>query len=92
MTTSNLKPADEILTLRTRIKELQTREKELSEGIKSGDLSESGDFAVCHLVKRKTKRFDRKAAEAELGDLSRFDVEGETVALMVHELAEPVEP
>ena len=84
---TNMKPADELLTVRNRIKELQAREKEISTGIKSGELDEAGDFAIARLVKRKTNRFDKKAAEAELGDLSRFNVQGETVALMVDELA-----
>jgi len=86
---TNMKPADELLTLRQRIKELQAREKELSDGIKAGAIETHGDFAVAFITKRKTRRFDRKAAEQELGDLSRFDVEGETQALRVEELSNP---
>lgn len=86
--TTNMKPADELLTIRKRIKELQAREKEISDGIKSGDLEDAGDFAVARLVKRSTTRFDKKAAEAELGDLSRFNVTSETVALLVDELVQ----
>lgn len=89
--TTNMKPVDELLTLRKRIKELQAREKEIADGIKSGDLDDAGDFAVARLVKKSTTRFDKKAAEAELGDLSRFNVKGETVALMVDELVQEVE-
>jgi hypothetical protein len=88
---TNMKPADELLTIRKRIKELQAREKEISDGIKSGDLEDAGDFAIARLSTRKTTRFDKKAAEAELGDLSRFNVTGETVALLVEELAQEVE-
>ena len=84
--TTNLKPADELLTLRQRIKALQAREDEIKAGMKSGELEMNGDFALAHFVKRNTSRFDRKAAEAELGDLSRFDVKSETVALIVSEL------
>lgn len=86
--TTNLKPADELLTVRTRIKELQAREAEIKAGMQSGEMEMAGDYAVAHFVKRNTTRFDKKAAEAELGDLSRFNVTGETVALMVEELAE----
>jgi len=89
--TSNMKPADELLTVRKRIKELQAREKEIADGIKAGDLEDAGDFAIARVVKRSTTRFDKKAAEAELGDLSRFNVKGETVALLVDELVQEVE-
>jgi len=89
--TTNLKPADELLTVRMKIKELQEREKELKDGMQKGELSMSGDYAIARFVKRASSRFDRKAAEAELGSLSRFDVKGETVALMVDELMEVVE-
>lgn len=85
-TNTNLKPADELLTIRNRIKELQEREKEIKAAMQSGEMETHGDFAVARFIKRKSKRFDRKAAEAELGSLARFDVEGETVALMVEEL------
>lgn len=84
--TTNMKPADELLTIRRKIRELQSREKEISDGMKAGDVPTYGDFAICRLVKRASKRFDRKAAEAELGSLDRFDVKGETVALLVDEL------
>ena len=83
---TNMKPADELMTIRKRIKELQAREKEIADGIKSGDLDEVGDFAIANLSTRKTTRFDKKAAEEELGDLSRFNVTGETVALTLDEL------
>jgi len=89
--TTNLKPADELLSVRRRIKELQERENELKAGMQSGKMELSGDFAVAHFVKRGSTRFDRKAAEAELGSLARFDVKSETVALMVSELAQVVE-
>lgn len=56
--------------------------------MKNGELEMNGDFAFAHFVKRKQRRFDRKAAEAELGDLSRFEVESESVALMVNEIVE----
>ena len=83
---TNMKPADELLTIRRKIKELQEREKQIADGIKSGDLSPDGDFAIACLSARSTTRFDRKAAEAELGSLERFEVKGETVALLVDEL------
>lgn len=59
--------------------------------MKSGELEMAGDFALAHFVKRNSSRFDRKAAEAELGDLSRFDVKTETAALMVSELEQVIE-
>jgi len=84
---SNLKPADELLTIRERIKNLQAREKELKAGMMAGDLSLDGDFAIARLSKRKSTRFDKKAAEEELGDLSRFNKQSETTALLIEELA-----
>jgi hypothetical protein len=89
--TTNMKPADELFSIRQKIKDLQSREAEIKAGMKSGDLDLGGDFAACRFVKRKSKRFDRKAAEEELGSLSRFEVQTETVALMVDELAEVIE-
>lgn len=83
---SNLKPADELMTIRERIKNLQAREKELKAGMQSGELSLEGDFAIARLTQRKSSRFDKKAAEAELGDLSRFNKQFETTALLVEEL------
>jgi hypothetical protein len=59
--------------------------------MQSGELNMAGDFAVARFVKRATSRFDRKAAEKELGSLARFDEKGETVALMVDELAQVFE-
>lgn len=88
---TNMKPADELLTVRNRIKDLQAREAELKAGMKNGSLSTVGDFAIARFTRRKTSRFDRKAAEAELGDLSRFTVTGETLALQVDELVMEVE-
>lgn len=86
---SNMKPADELLMVRQKIKEMQEREKALKEGIASGEFETSGDFAVASITKRKTKRFDRKAAEAEIGSLSRFDVESESTVIRVEELENP---
>lgn len=85
----NMKPADELLFVRERIKELQQREAELKEGFKTGELETDGDYALVCMAKRKTKRFDRKAAENELGDLTRFDVEGESLVIRVEELTNP---
>lgn len=82
----NMKPADELLTVRQKIKELQAREAELKSGLIARDLDPCGDFALVSISSRKTKRFDRKAAEDELGDLSRFDVTGETTVLKVEAL------
>lgn len=86
---SNMKPADELLFVRQKIKDLQARESELKDGFKAGDLDEAGDFAVVSVSKRATKRFDRKAAEASLGDLSAFDVTGESTVIKVEELVNP---
>ncbi|MFA9231843.1 MAG: hypothetical protein ACEQSU_14030 [Microgenomates group bacterium] len=84
---TNLKPADELLSVRQKIKALQAREAELKDALSMPGADMSGDFAVASLVKRASSRFDRKAAEAELGSLARFDVKGETIALLVNELA-----
>lgn len=86
---TNLKPADELLSVRQKIKELQDREKELRNGIVSGDLDTHGDFAAVLITNRKAKRFNRKAAEEELGSLSRFDVETVTTVVRVEELQNP---
>lgn len=83
---TNLKPADELLSIRQRIKALQAREDEIKAAMISGEMEMNGDFAVAHFVIRRTSRFDRKAAEAEMGSLARFDVKSETTALMVSEL------
>jgi hypothetical protein len=88
---TNLKPADELLSVRQKIKDLQAREAELKDAMMKDPALLAGDFAVASLVKRGSTRFDRKAAEAELGSLARFDVKGETIALMVNELAQVVE-
>ena len=88
---TNLKPADELLTIRQRIKALQAREEEIKAGMKSGELELAGDFALAHFTKRNSSRFDRKAAEAELGDLSKFEVKSETIALIVSELEHVIE-
>ena len=84
--TTNLKPADELLTIRNRIKDLQAREAEIKDGMKAGNLDTAGDFAIATITTRKTSRFDKKAAEAELGDLSRFSVDGESTVLTIEEL------
>ena len=89
--TTNMKPADELLMIRQKVKELQDRESEIKAGMIDGSLSVAGDFAIASIVRRKSKRFDRKAAEAELGSLARFEVENETVALLINELVRPEE-
>lgn len=88
---TNMHPADELLFIRQRIKEFQVREDELKSGFKSGDLETAGQFSVVTVTKRKSKRFDRKAAEAELGSLSRFEVETESTVIRAEELANPDE-
>ena len=87
----NLKPADELLTLRAKIKDLQAREEEIKTAMMVMGSDMSGDFAIAFFTKRGSSRFDRKAAEVELGSLARFDVKGETTALMVKELAQVTE-
>lgn len=83
---TNMKPADELATVRAKIKSLQKREAQLKDGFKNGEYSEQGDFAFVSVSERNSKRFDRKAAEAELGDLSRFEVEISAVYITVHEV------
>lgn len=89
--TTNLKPADELLSIRQKIKSLQAREAELKEGMKNGELSMDGDFAIASFSIRNSSRFDRKAAEAELGDMSRFEIKSEVTTLNVSELEQVVE-
>lgn len=86
---TNLKPADELLSVRQKIKELQDREAELKAGFKSGELDASGDFAMVLISKRPAKRFDRKAAEKELGDLSRFETVTESTVIRCEALETP---
>lgn len=83
---TNLKLADELFTVRQEIKRLQAREAEIKDALSAPDADLSGAYTIAHWVKRGSTRFDRKAAEKELGPLDRFDVNGETVALMVSEL------
>jgi hypothetical protein len=87
---TNLKLADELLTVRQKIKALQAREAEIKEALQVEGADLSGDFAIAFFVKKNASRFDRKAAEEELGSLARFDVKSETVALMVNELVREV--
>lgn len=90
--TTNLKPADELKSVRDRIKELQAREAILREGIIAGDMDSVGVMAIAFVTKAQRRSFDRKAAEAELGDLSRFDHSVETITVRVQErIYEPEE-
>lgn len=89
--TTNLKPADELLTIRQRIKSLQARADEIKTEMEKGELDMSGDFAIAQITRRNSYRFDRKAAEKELGDLSRFEVKTEVTVLNVTELEQVVE-
>jgi len=82
---ANLKPADELKSVRDQIKELQAREAVLRDGIISGEMDSVGAMAVAFVTKQNRKTFDRKAAEAELGDLSRFDRPGEITVVRVQE-------
>ena len=82
---TNLKPADELKSIRDRIKELQARETELRDGIIANTLDHVGSFAIAFVTKQARRTFDRKAAEAELGDLSRFDRPTETIMVRVQE-------
>jgi len=78
---SNLPPVDEILKIREQIKALKAREAELKALIVSGEASTEGHFVRARLITRKSKRFDRQAAEVELGDLTRFLVETKVTIL-----------
>jgi hypothetical protein len=84
---SNLAPVDEVQKIREQIKELKAREAELKALIVSGEASKDGQIMRARLITRKSKRFDRQAAEAELGDLTRFLVETEATILKL----EPIE-
>jgi hypothetical protein len=83
--TTNLKPADELKSVRDQIKALQAREAILRDGIVSGEMDAVGVMAVAFVTKQNRRTFDRKAAEAELGDLSRFDRPGEMIVVRVQE-------
>ena len=78
---SNLRPVDEIQKIREQVKALKTREAELKAMILSGETSQEGQFVRAQLITRKSKRFNRQAAEVELGSLDRFLVETEATIL-----------
>jgi glycosyltransferase involved in cell wall biosynthesis len=61
------------------------REAILREGIIAGELDSVGMMAIAFVTKQARRTFDRKAAEAELGDLSRFDRPTETIMVRVQE-------
>lgn len=82
---TNLKPADELKSVRDRIKELEAREKILRDGIASGDLDSVGVMSIAFVTRQARKTFDRKAAEAELGSLARFDRPVEMVVVRVQD-------
>lgn len=84
--TTNMKPADELYQVRQQIKALSEREAALKVAILDGSAETHGDFALAWIVDRTTTRFDRKAAEAELGTLERFDVKVAGRAVMVRPL------
>lgn len=78
---SNLHPVDELQKIREQVKALKAREAELKAMIVSGEASKEGQFVRAHLITRKSKRFNRQAAEAELGSIDRFLVETEATIL-----------
>lgn len=86
---TNMLPADELFVVRKKIKDLQDREAELKNGIRSGEMPAQGAFCIAFIKERASKRFDRKAAEAELGDLSRFEKASTATLVMVEELPNP---
>ena len=88
--TTNMKPADELLSVRQKIKALEAREAELKAGLQSGEMDLAGDFAIATVTVSKRKTFNRKAAEVELGSLARFETEGEVTTIRVVELERPV--
>lgn len=60
---SNLHPVDEIQKIREQVKALKAREAELKAMIVSGEASKEGQFVRAQLITRKSKRFNRQAAE-----------------------------
>jgi len=86
---NNMKPADEFLMVKQKIKELKEREAQLRDGFLSGEFSQSGDFAAVKAAEQSRKNFDRKAAESAVGDLSRFDIQTTSIVVRVEELQQP---
>ena len=83
---SNMHPVDELKSVRDRIKELQAREAELRDRVINGKASDAiGVMAIAFVTKQVRKTFDRKAAEAELGSLARFDRPTEMIVVRVQE-------
>lgn len=87
--TRNMPPADELAWTREEIKRLKTREEELRKHLIEREDDRFGDSVVVTVADQERKRFDRKAAEQELGPLNRFDVTSKSktlrIALRVHE-------
>ena len=82
---SNLKPADELASIRQKIKDLKACEKELRAGMLDGSIGLSGEYTNARFVTRTSKRLNRKLLEEELGDISRFMVETETKYLKLED-------
>jgi len=67
--------------IREQVKALKARKAELKAMIVSGEASKEVQFVRAQHITRKSKRFNRQAAEAELGSLDRFLVETEATIL-----------
>lgn len=88
--TTNLKPADELLEIREKIKDLRKREDYIKDAMLSGALEMEGDFAIAEFKRQTRRTFDRKEAEKELGTLVRFEKASTFLRLHVTHL-EPAE-
>lgn len=80
---TNRKPADELAWLREQIRDLKGREDYIRRMILAGKMDAEGDDFDALPSITVQNRFDRKAAEAELGDLSRFNTKVEVTQLRV---------
>lgn len=70
---TNRKPADELSWIREQIKDLKGREDYIRRMMLEGKMDHIGDDFEAFVQTQNRKTFDRKAAEEEFGDLSRFD-------------------
>ena len=90
--TTNMKPADELKTIRDQIKALQAREAELRDGLIAGEMDLVGNFAIASVTRQTRKTLDRKAAEAELGSLAKFEKPTEVTVVKVEDRIFDPEP
>ena len=82
---ANMKPADELATVRERIKMLKAREDDLRAYLLAHPEECAGDMYMAEVVHGTRRTFDRAAAEKALGSLDAYTRETETTTLRIVE-------